>query len=118
MCDEKEKVVCFGFCLPAIGKAVQKSGGRLTPACLVRLLNAIHKPDSIDLALVGILPQYRKSGLSAIVLTRLQEMLKKGNVQYMETNLNLETNANIQAQWRHFDFIQHKRRRSYIKKLN
>lgn len=118
VCDENEKVVCFGFCLPAIGKAVQKSGGRLTPACLVRLLKAIHKPDSIDLALVGILPQYRKSGLSAIVLTRLQEMLKKGNVQYMETNLNLETNANIQAQWRHFDFIQHKRRRSYIKKLH
>ena len=118
VCDENEKVVCFGFCLPAIGKAVQKSGGRLTPACLVRLLKAIHKPDSIDLALVGILPQYRKSGLSAIVLTRLQEMLKKGSVQYMETNLNLETNANIQAQWRHFDFIQHKRRRSYIKKLH
>ena len=118
VCDENEKVVCFGFCLPAIGKAVQKSGGRLTPGCLVRLLKAIRKPDSIDLALVGILPQYRKSGLSAIVLTRLQKMLKKGNVQYMETNLNLETNANIQAQWRHFDFIQHKRRRSYIKKLH
>ena len=118
VCDEKENVVAFGFCLPGIGKAVQKSGGKLTPACLVRLLKAIKNPESIDLALVGIMPQYRKSGLSALMLIKMQNMLKTGKIEYMETNLNLETNANIQAQWRHFDYIQHKRRRSYIKKLN
>jgi hypothetical protein len=118
VCDENEKVVAFGFCLPGIGKAVQKSGGKLTPACLVRLLKAIKNPESIDLALVGIMPQYRKSGLSALMLIKMQNMLKTGKIEYMETNLNLETNANIQAQWRHFDYIQHKRRRSYIKKLN
>ena len=118
VCDEKENVVAFGFCLPGIGKAVQKSGGKLTPACLVRLLKAIKNPESIDLALVGIMPQYRKSGLSALMLIKMQNMLKTGKIEYMETNLNLETNANIQAQWRHFDYIQHKRRRSYIKKLD
>lgn len=118
VCDENENVVAFGFCLPGIGKAVQKSGGKLTPACLVRLLKAIKNPVSIDLALVGIMPQYRKSGLSALMLIKMQNMLKTGKIEYMETNLNLETNANIQAQWRHFDYIQHKRRRSYIKKLN
>ena len=118
VCDEEENVVAFGFCLPGIGKAVQKSGGKLTPACLVRLLKAIKNPESIDLALVGIMPQYRKSGLSALMLIKMQNMLKTGKIEYMETNLNLETNANIQAQWRHFDYIQHKRRRSYIKKLN
>ena len=118
VCDENENVVAFGFCLPGIGKAVQKSGGKLTPACLVRLLKAIKNPESIDLALVGIMPQYRKSGLSALMLIKMQNMLKTGKIEYMETNLNLETNANIQAQWRHFDYIQHKRRRSYIKNLN
>lgn len=118
VCDENENVVAFGFCLPGIGKAVQKSGGKLTPACLLRLLKAIKNPESIDLALVGIMPQYRKSGLSALMLIKMQNMLKTGKIEYMETNLNLETNANIQAQWRHFDYIQHKRRRSYIKKLN
>lgn len=115
--DENEKVVAFGFCLPGIGSAVQKSGGKLTPACLVRLLKAIKKPKSIDLALVGIMPQYRKSGLMALTLMKLQEMMEKGNVEYLETNLNLETNVSIQATWKHFDHIQHKRRRSYIKRL-
>lgn len=117
VCDEQENVVAFGVCLPAIGPAVQKSGGRLTLGCLFRLLKAIKRPESIDLALVGIMPQYRKSGLSALVMTVLQDMLSDPNIKYMETNLNLETNANIQAQWKHFNNIQHKRRRSYVKSI-
>ncbi len=118
ICDEREEVVAFGFCLPGIGEAVQKSGGKLTPACLFRLLRAVKNPKTIDLALIGILPQYRKSGLTALVMLRLQEMLSSGKVEYLETNLNLESNLNIQQQWKHFNNIQHKRRRSYIKKLN
>ncbi len=117
VCDENEEVVAFGFCLPGIGEAVQKSGGRLTPVTLMKLLKAIKNPKSIDLALVGIMPRYRKSGLSAFIMTVLQNMLSDPNIEYLETNLNLETNANIQTQWKHFDNIQHKRRRSYIKKL-
>ena len=117
ICDENENVVAFGLCAPGIGKALQKSGGRLTPACLVRLLKAIRRPTSIDLGLVGIMPQYRKSGLSAFVMTMIRDMFEDKNIEYMETNLNLETNANIQTQWKHFDSIQHKRRRSFIKKL-
>lgn len=113
--NEDDKVVAFGFCLPGIGSALQKSGGKLTPGCLVRLLKALKNPKSIDLGLVGILPEYRKSGLTAFIMLKLQEMLESGSVEYLETNLNLETNANIQAQWKHFKSIQHKRRRSYIK---
>ena len=36
---------------------------------------------------------------------------------YLETNLNLEDNVAIRATWKRFEHIQHKRRRSYIKKL-
>ena len=115
--DENDKVVAFGICLPGIGKALQKSGGRLTIPCLIRLLRAVKNPESIDLGLVGILPRYRKSGLSAYIMTVLQDMLSGKSVEYLETNLNLEDNANIQTQWKHFDHIQHKRRRSYIKRL-
>ena len=117
VCDENEKVVAFGFCLPGIGKAVQKSGGRLTPGCLLRLLKAIKKPDTIDLALVGILPEYRKAGISAFMFMALQDMISEPGVEYLETNLNLETNTSIQAMWKRFDSIQHKRRRCYIKYL-
>ncbi len=117
ICDENEKVVAFGLCLPGIGEALQKSGGKLTIPALFRLLGAINKPKSIDLALVGILPKYRKTGIIAFFITTIQEMLDMPGVEYLETNLNLETNKDIQLMWSRFKHIQHKRRRSYIKKL-
>lgn len=117
ICDENERVVACGLYLPGIGEALQKSGGRLTPCALARLLKAVKKPRSIDFGLVGVLPKYRKSGLTAFMAVVLRELLKDGSVEYMETNLNLETNANIQSMWKHFDYIQHKRRRSYIKEI-
>ncbi|MBR2442096.1 MAG: hypothetical protein IKB20_03425 [Clostridia bacterium] len=117
VCDENEEVVAFGVCIPGFGKAIQKSGGKLTPACLVRLLRAIRKPESIDLALVGIMPRYRKTGLSVLFLSVIGGMLAEPSVQYMETNLNLESNTAIQAVWKRFDNVQHKRRRAYKKVL-
>ena len=50
-------------------------------------------------------------------LLAIAEMLASGKVEYAETNLNLETNTQVMAQWKYFDATQHKRRRSYIKKL-
>ena len=117
LCDENEKVVAFGLCMPGIGEALQKSGGRLTLPALFRLLGALNKPKSIDLALVGILPKYRKTGIIAFFITTIQEMLDMPGVEYLETNLNLESNKDIQLMWSRFNHIQHKRRRSYKKQL-
>ena len=118
ICDENDRVVSFALCLPAIGKALQKSGGRLSPLALLRLLSAIRHPESIDLALVAILPEYQSAGINAVMLQKMTEYLESGDVEYFETNLNLETNTAVMAQWKYFDAQQHKRRRSYVKKLN
>lgn len=117
ICDENDRVVSFALCLPAIGKALQKSGGRLTPCALLRLLSAIRHPSSVDLALVAVLPEYQSAGINAVMLQKMTEYLESGDIDYFETNLNLETNTAVMAQWKYFDAQQHKRRRSYIKKL-
>ena len=117
ICNENEQVVAFALCLPAMGEAVQKSGGRLTPRTLIRLLRAVKHPRVIDLALVAVLPEYQSTGVNAVMLQTMQEQLESGNVERFETNLNLETNTAVMAQWKYFDAEQHKRRRSYIKKL-
>lgn len=115
--DENDRLVCFGLCFPSIAKAVQKSGGHLTPACLVRLLKAIKRPHVIDLALIGVDPDFENLGISAIVASMLKERLKKPGIQYAETNLNLEHNMQIQNLWKRFKEVKHKRRRSYVKKV-
>ncbi|MBR2341129.1 MAG: hypothetical protein IKA72_01800 [Clostridia bacterium] len=115
--DKDDNVVCFGLCFPSIAKAVQKSGGRLTPCALVKCLRAIKNPKVIDLALIGVLPEYRRKGVASVFIGRLHELLRRGDIEYAETNLNLETNHAIINQWKSFDCVQHKRRRAYVKSL-
>ena len=117
ICDENEKVVSFGLCFPGFGKSLQKSGGRLTPAGLIRMIKAVNNPEILDLGLVAVLPEYQARGVNAVILNCLLNMLKDSSVKYCETNLNLETNTQVLAQWKYFKQVQHKRRRSYIKKL-
>jgi len=115
--DENEKVVCLGLCFPSIAKAVQSSGGRLTPLTIAKILYALKHPSIIDLALVGVDPDYLNKGISAIVASSLMNMLKNPSIKYAETNLNLEDNYAIQNLWKRFDEVKHKRRRSYVKKI-
>lgn len=117
ICDENERVVGFGLCFPAIGDAVKKSGGRLTPMTLLRILKAVRKPRTIDLGLVAIRPEYQSKGVNAVILNGLLDMLSDGQVKTCETNLNLETNTAVLSQWKHFDARQHKRRRAYSKTI-
>lgn len=115
--DENENPICFGLVFPSIGKAIQKSGGRMTPATLVRLLRAIKKPRVLDFALIGVDPAYANRGVPAVLLGKTQEYLAMAGIEYAETNLNLETNQSVQNLWKNFDSIQHKRRRSFVRSL-
>ena len=115
--DENGKVVCLGICFPSIAKAVQPSGGRLTPPALIRLLKAIKRPKVLDLGLIAVAPEYMNRGVSVAISAELLRMLWEDGVEYAETNLNLETNHAIQNQWKRFRQVQHKRRRSYVKQL-
>lgn len=117
ICDENERVVGFALCFPAIGDAVKKSGGRLTLPTILRILKAVRKPKTIDLGLVAVRPEYQKSAVNAVFIDGMAEFLSSGAVERCETNLNLETNTAVQAQWKYFDARCHKRRRSYIKKI-
>ena len=117
ICDESERIIGFGLCFPSIGNAIKKSGGKLTPIALLKLLKAAKKPQIIDLGLVAIRPEYQNAGINAVLLNYMIEALENGKIQKYETNLNLENNTAVQAQWKYFDARQHKRRRSYKKTL-
>ena len=113
--DENDKMVCFGLAFPAINDAVRPSGGKLTPLALIRLLKALKKPNVIDLCLIGVDPEWLNRGVSIIISAEMMKMLK--NVEYADTNLNLEDNYAIQNQWKRFDEQKVKRYRCYVKQL-
>ncbi len=115
--NSNDEVVGIGLCFPSIGKALQKSGGRLTPCALFKLIRSIHKPKILDLGLIAIKKEYQGSGVAWAILIELIKMLKKEKIQHCETNLNLEDNFAIINNWHRFDNIQHKRRRSFVKRI-
>ena len=114
--DEDDRVVCFGLAIPAIGEALQKSSGHLTLPTIIKILKAKNNPKVLDLALIGVIPEYEMRGVSSILIKYVMDKLKEG-LEHMETNLNLETNYHIQNQWKSFKTVLHKRRRAYIKKI-
>ncbi len=115
--DENDKIVCMGICFPSLARAVQRSRGHMTPAALVRLLGAIKHPKVLDLGLIAVHPEYLNRGITAIITSELMRMLAEDNIEYAETNLNLEDNFAIQNQWKRFPREIHKRRRAYVKKV-
>ncbi len=117
ICDENDRVVAFGLCLPGIGEALAGGSGRLTPRTLFRLLRVARRPRVADLALVAVRPEYQNSGINAVLLEEMLRILAEGGIEKYETNLNLETNTAVQAQWKYFAARQHKRRRAYIKTI-
>lgn len=117
ICDENEQMVAFGLCFPSIGDALKKSGGRLTLPAIIKLLRAAKNPKCIDMGLVAVLPEYRNAAINAVIMNKLIEYFAAGRLERAETNLNLETNTAVIAQWKHFSARQHKRRRCYVKNI-
>lgn len=116
--DENDRVVAFGFALPSLAKAVQKSKGRLTPLGILRILYAVnHSKKVCDFGLIGVRPEYQGKGLTAVIMKYVMEGMIKDGLEYCETNLNLEDNLKIQQTWKNFKHEQHKKRRCYIKKI-
>ena len=116
--DENDKMICFGFAIPALAPALVGTRGRFTPKVLLRLLRCLRKPKIIDLCLIGVEPTWLNRGVSVAFASAILHMLRDTGIQYAETNLNLEDNYAIQNMWRRFKSVQAKRRRAYVKKLS
>jgi GNAT superfamily N-acetyltransferase len=115
--DQNNRMVAFGIVMPSLSKALQKSHGKLFPFGFIYLLNALRKNDRADLLLVAVRSEYQGKGVNAILMNKMQEVFNRIGVTRVETNPELETNTNVQGQWKYYERRQHKRRRIFIKKL-
>jgi len=117
--NEKGELVAAGISIPSLSEALQKCNGVIVPFGWWHLLKAMYwkKPDTLDLLLIGIRPDYQSKGLNSLVFVDLFENYKKLGFKYAETNANLETNVKVQAMWAPFEKILHKRRWVFAKDI-
>ena len=116
--DESGRIIGFGLLLPAIWHALHKSRGKLFPFGIFRFLPLLFKkPTEMELALIGIVDEYRNSGAHALIVSRLWQNVIDDGIAEVESNANLEDNAEINNLLGKFPQKQHKRRRCLIKKI-
>lgn len=118
--EETDDVVGFGIAIPSLSRALQKSKGKLFPFGWYHLLRALKSRSNptVDLMIMGILPEYQGKGVNAIVFNDFIPSAYKSGFKFGESNPELEMNNKMVSLWDGFDAENHKMRRAYIKHLN
>ena len=118
--NNNKKIVAVGITLPSLSKAMQKTHrGRLFPFGWWHILRSLkcHKTNIVDLEMVGVLPEYRSKGAVALLFAHLIPLFQKFGFEWGESQVEMETNDNVQNQWQAFETVQHKRRRCFKKEI-
>lgn len=115
--DESGKIAAFGITMPSLSKAFQKAKGKMFPFGFLHILKALKKNDLVDLYLIAVRPDLQGKGVNTLLFKELIQTYIDHKIEKAETNIELESNNKVQAQWKFFDRRQHKRRRCFIKHL-
>ncbi|MCK4694173.1 MAG: hypothetical protein KAT74_00350, partial [Candidatus Cloacimonetes bacterium] len=101
--DESGKIAAFGITMPSLSKAFQKAKGRLLPFGFLHILKALKKNDSVDLFLVAVRPDLQGKGVNALLFKEFILTYIDNKIEKAETNIELESNIKVQAQWKFFE---------------
>lgn len=115
--DENDQLVSFAVTMPSYSKALQKADGKLWPFGWYHLWRATKKNDSANFYLIGILPEYQRRGVTAIIFKEIYDRFTAMGITYAETNPELEENKSVQVLWQDYNPVNHKRRRTYSKEV-
>lgn len=111
-----ERMIGFGVSFPSFSKALRRTGnGKLLPFGWVHMARTrfFHDTDTVDLLLIGVLPEYRTKGANAILFDDLIRWYGKYGFTKALTLAMMETNDGVLSAWQHFDTRTVKRLRSY-----
>ena len=115
-----DKLVGFGVTFPSFSKALRKTrDGRFLPFGWWHLLKILkwHKTDTVDLLLIGVLPEYRSKGANALIFDDLIRQFRSYGFDWAITGPQMETNDGVLSQWQYLESTQIRRHRCYKKAL-
>lgn len=117
--DKDGNLIAAAASMPSIAQALQKCRGELFPFGWWHLVKAMFwkKSDTVELLLIGVVPEWQNKGIVALLFDDLLRTYKKLGFKYAETNAMLESNVKIQTMFDSFEREQHKRRWVFGKEI-
>ena len=115
--DENGKLIAFEITMPSFSRALKEMNGKLFPFGFLRILKAQRFNDKASLYLIGVHPDYQNKGVTAILFNDLQSMFNKRGIKEVETNPELVENKSIQAFWKNYESVLHKKRCTFTKTI-
>lgn len=117
--DKAGQLVAVGISMPSLSVALQRAKGKIFPFGWYHLLKSLYwkHPDTLDLLLIAVKPSYQNKGINGLLFFDLIPIYNKKGYIWAESNPELELNEAVQRQWEYFEYVQHKRRRAFIKQL-
>ena len=115
-----DEMVGFGITFPSFSRALQKTrDGRLWPFGWWQMLKILkwHKTDTVDLLLIGVLPEYRTKGANALIFDDLIRQFQRYGFKQAEAMPQMERNEAVRSQWQYLESRQHRRHRCFCKQL-
>ncbi|MDR0230232.1 MAG: GNAT family N-acetyltransferase [Flavobacteriaceae bacterium] len=111
--DKDNKMVAFAITMPSFSRGFQKANGKLFPFGFWHLLQAMKKNDHAEYYLIGVDPEYRNKGVTAIIFKEIYACFKKHKITFAETNPLLEENNKVQQLWKNLNPEIHKERKTF-----
>ena len=118
--NDGNKLIGFGVSFPSFTDTLQEIGnGKLFPTGWWKILKLLkhHRTDTVDLLLIGVLPEYRQKGANALIFADLIEQYRRYGFKWAEAMPQMESNKGVQSQWQYLESQQHRRHRCYKKSL-
>jgi hypothetical protein len=116
--NENKEMIGFLVSMPSLSKAFQKAKGRLFPFGIFHLLKGLKTYEVIDFLFAGVKKEYRGKGVDSIMALEIVKSAMKLGFKYAESNQELEDNSKVQAEWKFYNPVLHKRRRIYKKNIS
>ena len=118
--EKDDKMVGFGVSFPSFSEALRHTrNGHLLPFGWWHLLKVMkwHKTLTVDLLLIGVLPEYRVKGANAIIFNDLISWYRRYGFKYAVTGPQMETNKGVLSQWQYLESEEIRRHRIYVKDI-
>ena len=118
--EKDDKMVGFGVSFPSFSEALRHTrNGHLLPFGWWHLLKVMkwHRTPTVDLLLIGVLPEYRVKGANAIIFNDLISWYRRYGFKYAVTGPQMETNKGVLSQWQYLESEEIRRHRIYVKDI-